>query len=402
MIANSLALALLVGGSSSALADLEVANTWRVPAVEYPESITYDKANKRILLSSLVSNSISSLDTTNDMAVLATYTPDTGGPAGALGIKFDSSSGYVHLAPTDFLPPSSPTMMDKGGYALLELDPTSDEANVVTTLSFPCLDGETGCGMANDIAIAGDTIYETDNFNGRVFMVKDGEMELVTDDALLLSQDMQIAPFGANGILYDDRGFLIVGNYQQKTLLRVDLETKEVMIIPVDGESGMLDGLLMGSNGHVYAVDGMNLKVIKDNDDEWMSATIVDTLDLSGLGEGEVATSVTFGDTESELYITFVRFNDLFSQAANDDPSLLAKVMVKTTEETPEVVGSTEAPEAGSTEAPEDEHDHEDGEHDHKEGDDTATTTTPPTSSAAVNAIGVISLIAAGTTSMLF
>ena len=369
-----------------------ISEAWRIPQ-SYPEGIAYDKTNNRILLSSLVSNTIMALDATNDMFLQTTYTPDTIDNASGMGMKVDEATGQVYATLTNF------STQDNGGFVVYDLPVTADATAAATAaatpLYMPCTDGETKCGLANDLVINGGVTYITDSALGRLFKVENGVRELVTEDPLLLWQDAN-APFGSNGLVHDERGFIVLGNYEQKSLVRVDLTSSEVMAIPVEGEIANPDGLLMDSNGRLFVTTGATIYVVTDNDDEWKSATVVGTIDVAVEGaEGESATDIAFGATEDEIFVTYCRFNDLFdpSVGTNTDPSLLARVAVGDVAATTTVApvdGATTTAAAATTEAPPAE---------------TVTTTAPAssddTSSASIKTVGVTA-IAAGLTAMLF
>ncbi|KAL7464285.1 hypothetical protein ACHAXS_004620 [Conticribra weissflogii] len=299
----------------------ELTHLWRVPG-SYPEGIAYDRTNKRIVLSSLISNSLTTLDAEDGMRLMTVYTPESGENPSGLGLKVDETTGYVHVAISAF------GTFDDGGMAVYDL-PLTDEREVVAavelSLDMPCTDGESGCGLANGVAIGGGGVaYVTDSMMGRVFRVENGVMELVSDDLLLDWVDESF-PFGSNGVVYDERGFLIVGNTGAGTLVKIDLSSGDAMNIPIDGEMGGPDGMLMDSSGRLFVITGTTVYVLEDNDDQWTSATVLGTIDIDRSNYGETATTGSWGE-DNELYITFVRFSDLFGAGVNDDASLLGKI----------------------------------------------------------------------------
>jgi sugar lactone lactonase YvrE len=298
-----------------------VTGAFRV-AQPYPEGITYDAANKRILLSSLTSNSIMSFDPSNGMSLTTTYTPDSANPSG-MGLKVDSATGQVYATIDSF------TKQDNGGLAVYDIPVTSDTeaiATVVSTVNLPCTDGETKCGLANDVILDDSGVaYVTDSSVGRLLKAEDGEIEVISDDSLLQWTDESF-PFGANGMVHiADSGILLVFNTQTRSLLRIDTTWDDVAEVAINGEiNGGGDGMLLSSDGILYAITGGTHITAFRSQDDWMSADVIGSIDVST--EGETATTMTFGETEDEIYVTHVRFGDLNGDGQNDDPSLIFKV----------------------------------------------------------------------------
>mmetsp|Transcript_23173 Transcript_23173/g.48684 ORF Transcript_23173/g.48684 Transcript_23173/m.48684 type:complete len:853 (+) Transcript_23173:1-2559(+) len=299
----------------------QLTETYRVPA-KYPEGIAYDRANNRLLLGSLTSNSIVSLNPANDFALLNTFTPDTDNPS-SLGMKVDESTGSVHVATSTF------GTFDDGGYARYDLDGNADTASVSTVLSMTCTNGTSGCGLANGVVIGDDAVaYISDSMNGRIFKVEDGAIEEVTSDPLLSWVD-QSFPFGSNGMAYDkSNGLLLIANTGAASLVRLQLSTNEVTSIPIMGDIGNVDDVLLDSNNRLFLISGTTIYVLTDEGNEWRSAVVRGTIDVDRSELGESAASGTFGIDESEIYISYVRFNDLFGAGVNDNFALIGKVEV--------------------------------------------------------------------------
>ena len=151
--------------------------------------------------------------------------------------------------------------------------------------------------------------YVADSVLGQVYTIKNDTVKMVSNNPLLYSDNI-----GPNGILYDERGFLIVASSSNNSLIQIDLATNEVMVIPIEGseiEGGIAfpDGLLMDSSGRMIISNGgnnNNITVLKDNDDEWKSAVVEGTIDIDHKAEGENVATIAFGETENEIYITYV------------------------------------------------------------------------------------------------
>eukprot|EP00956_Cyclotella_meneghiniana_P041898 scaffold244074_cov53-Cyclotella_meneghiniana.AAC.1 len=161
-------------------------------------------------------------DPANNMTLVDTYTPDTTNPSG-MGLKV-APDGHVYAAV------GNSGIQDNGGLTVYDLPPSYaagvksaiqedgeleeyDLPAVATTVSvanFPCLDGETKCGMANDVVVDDSGVaYVTDSAIGRVFKVENGEAELISDDEILRWTDVS-SPYGANGLVHvPDLGILL-------------------------------------------------------------------------------------------------------------------------------------------------------------------------------------------------
>ena len=320
---HSIAMALLLVGAAAQ--DIgSVTETYRVSQA-YPEGIAYDAANKRILLSSLGSNTIMAFDPANNMTLVDTYTPDTTNPSG-MGLKV-SADGHVYAAV------GNSGIQDNGGLTVYDLSPSDADATTVSVANFPCLDGETKCGMANDVVVDDSGVaYVTDSAIGRVFKVENGEAELISDDEILRWTDVS-SPYGANGLVHvPDLGILLVFNTQTAALLKVDLTSNEVTEVTIDGEiNGGGDGMLLSSDGTLYAVTGGSLITAFTTEDDWATATVAGTVDVSN--GAEFPATMAFGETENEIYVTHVRLGDLFAGTPNADPSLISKVVLSSSEE---------------------------------------------------------------------
>jgi hypothetical protein len=74
------------------------------------------------------------------------------------------------------------------------------------------------------------------------------------------------------------------------------------------------DGLLLSSDGILYVITGGTHITAFSSQDDWMSADVIGSIDVS-----------TEGETD-EIYVTQVRFGDLNGDEPNDDPPLIFKV----------------------------------------------------------------------------
>lgn len=304
----------------------------------YHEGIAYDEANNRLLLSSLVSNSIISLDPDNDYALLNTYVPVGGVNPSGLGLKVEESTGHVHATISTF------ATFDNGGYAKYDLQDDTGTAVLAETYNMTCtINGTSGCGLANDVIVTdGGVAYLTDSSNGRIFMVANGSMEEVgISDPTLLDWVDQSFPFGSNGLVMTEEGTLLVANSGAGTLVRIDPETGDAMNVEIQGESGGGDGLLY-ANKRVYIITGTTIYILESGDD-WLTANSLGSIDIDKSADGESAATGAFGPMDENgdpvvIYVTYVRFGDLFGDGPNEDPSTLGVVTLSSS------AGTTPAP----------------------------------------------------------
>eukprot|EP00956_Cyclotella_meneghiniana_P011326 scaffold15934_cov52-Cyclotella_meneghiniana.AAC.14 len=275
------------------------------------------------------------------MTLIDTYTPDTTNPSG-MGLKV-APDGHVYAAV------GNSGIQGNGGLTVYDLSPSDADATTVSVANFPCLDGETKCGMANDVVVDDSGVaYVTDSAIGRVFKVENGEAELISDDEILRWTDVS-SPYGANGLVHvPDLGILLVCNTQTQALLKVDLASNEVTEVTIHGEiNGGGDGMLLSSDGTLYAVTGGSLITAFTTEDDWATATVAGTVDVSN--GAEFPATMTFGKTEKEIYVTHVRFGDLLAGTPNADPSLISKVVVRASKASKSTTKSSKSSESGSS-----------------------------------------------------
>jgi hypothetical protein len=122
-------------------------------------------------------------------------------------------------------------------------------------------------------------------------------------------------------------GIVLAFNTGTEALLRIDLNSKDVTEVTINGDfNGGGDGMLLSSDGTLYAVTGGTHIFAFSSDDDWVTANVVGAVDVSS--DGETAATITFGNTEDEIYVTHVRFGDLFGAGPNEEPSLVSKVIL--------------------------------------------------------------------------
>jgi hypothetical protein len=305
----------------------KLVNTWRVDVGMplYPEGITYDAANRRVILSSMASPILATFDPSNNMTLLNTYRRNDGymKAVNCFGLKMDPSvRNRVWCAASD-------GVMDSGRALAYDIHPYSNIATLAFERSFPCANANnnTRCGAANDLTLDNkDVAFVTDTALGKVYRVRrtstTGIQQIVADPLL---QSVS-PPFGANGIVRDGK-VLIVGNYGLGTLVRVDLKTKSVANIAICKKIGNPDGMLLLKDKRLLVVTGSKLFVLK-NDGDWRKVRVIEEIDIDQSKDGESATTAAIGSNDNEIFITYVRFGDVFGNSINANPSLVGRVML--------------------------------------------------------------------------
>jgi sugar lactone lactonase YvrE len=130
--------------------------------------------------------------------------------------------------------------------------------------------------FGNDVAVAVDgTAYVTDSLSGAVYRVPlfGAPSVLVRDDALTPAG----AGNGANGIVLDPRGFLLVAQSSAHALYRVPLRDPSTLRrVSIPEEIGAPDGLLLERPGSLLAIDNTraNRLVRLVSTDGWQTAAL--------------------------------------------------------------------------------------------------------------------------------
>ncbi|KAL7463238.1 hypothetical protein ACHAXS_003613 [Conticribra weissflogii] len=306
----------------------------------YHAGIAYDTIQGRLLLASLVSDSIIALDPVtlgiNSIigidpeyhgGLLYTYIPDafTVENRVGLGLKFEERTGDVLVAMSNF------ETFDDGGWAVYTLHDDTSTAWLRDSFRMPCTNVTSDCGLAGDLVVDVEDddgrVYCTDAVNGRIFQSHNGNAKelVISDPSLLLGRAADGPfpfPFGSNGMVMTEKGTLLVSNSGAGTLVTIDLTTGKSTNVEIRGESGHGWGLLYAKR-RLYVITGTVIYVL-DSDDDWLSATVLGGIDIDKSADGETATTGAFGPMDErgdpmEIYVTYVRFNELFGEGPSDD-----------------------------------------------------------------------------------
>lgn len=287
----------------------------------YPEGITYEPSSDTIILGSLAAPVIVTLDA-KTFAVRkvksignATYLQR------CFGLYIDSPSSRLWCSRTNIL------SSNEGAIVSFDLaDVLADDDGLLSPvgeLPIP----PTSAAYSLDVVVASGTAYATDSRAGSVASVGTdfNTIEIVASSPLL--KPPPGASSGANGIEYvsgDTYEALIVANYGNKTISRVDVETGETSHIATLDSS--VDGLVFLRDGRLAAVTYPFLSVMEGQND-WREVNVTHKVPLNFI-PGEIATTVTLSDNDLEVFVTFVRFGELLAGNTNSNSSLVARVSV--------------------------------------------------------------------------
>jgi sugar lactone lactonase YvrE len=211
----------------------------------------------------------------------------------AIGMKFDSRSGYLFVA---------------GGATgdAYVYDTVSGETVAVIELS-------TEPSFINDVVVTRDGVYFTNSFQPvlyRVPLERNGQLaENVTVEEIALSGDYQFnatpGAFNANGIAATPNGeTLIIVNSWEGALYNVDPDTGAATRIDLNGgDVAFGDGLLLEGKSLYVVQNQLNQIAVIELNSDFTEGTIVDTLTSTAF---QVPTTIArFG---SSLYAVNARF----------------------------------------------------------------------------------------------
>ncbi|MFD1252037.1 SMP-30/Gluconolaconase/LRE-like region [Devosia equisanguinis] len=258
--ATSVACLLLAPMSLSAMA----AEAWRTDGLSTPESVVYDEANQRLIVSNIIGEateadgkgSLSTIALDGTM-IDANWVEGLDAPKGSA-----IAGGKLYVA-------------DISNIRVVDL-----ASGAVETIA---VDGAT---FLNDVTAGDDgAVYVTDTFANRIYRVADGAAALFLEDAALGSP---------NGILFD-QGALVVAGFGQLAekqedmvpggLVSVDIASKA--ITPMAEKVGFLDGIVRVGDALVVS-DFFGGKIISIAADGTQT-----TLAELGMGTADIGTDGT-------------------------------------------------------------------------------------------------------------
>lgn len=241
----------------------------------FPEGIDYDKWGNRFFISSITRGDVGQV-IDGEYSVFATH-PEF---VSTLGLHVDQSSKRVLITNSDI----------NGSVAALAAYDLSGELIFYSDLHI--LSG--GGHFVNDVTVDNrGNAYVTDSYAGILYKVTPaGEAEIFLEDAALAPAP---GAFGMNGIVYDPRGFLLVGKADANIILQVPLDQPENWSqVELDADLYSPDGMYLKNPNELLVVsndfggENSRLQTFRTND-KWETATLVDEF----LTPNEFITTVT-------------------------------------------------------------------------------------------------------------
>ena len=259
---------------------------------QLPESITTDDAGDLYVS---IGTQIGKITPGGALSIFATLPV----PAGTFtsGLKF-GPDGYLYAGTAGFTP-------DPAVAFIWRISPSGKQVT-----EFAELDPN---GFPNDLAFDDDgDLYVTDPFLGQIWKIdEDGDAEVWLKDPLFAANVeapyLGVAPFGVDGIAFDKKGDLYVGNLDYGRIIRIEIdkcgepEDIDVVYENIDLIGGV-DGIAFDKQGTLFlAVHGQDRIVALDQKGKKVVATVV----AEG-GKLQQPSSLVFGVTKQSkktLYI---------------------------------------------------------------------------------------------------
>lgn len=269
----------------------------------FPEGIDYDKQGKRFLVSSITRGDIGQV-------IDGEYSVWVSNPnfVSTIGIHVDQSTKRVLITNSNI----------DGSLAALAAYDLSGEIIFYTELHTLSEGGH----FVNDVTVDNKgNAYVTDSYAGILYKVTpDGEAEIFLDTPALAP----VPPaFGMNGIVYDPRGFLVVGRADTHSLIKVPLDQPEdYSIVDLEAELFSPDGLFMKNPNEILVVsndfggENARLQTFRTTD-KWETATLVDEF----LIPNEFITTVTM--RKNVPYVLVAHLDILLSGGSTDTFSIV-------------------------------------------------------------------------------
>lgn len=250
-----------------------------------PEGIEYDPVTGEFLFGSLTYGTIHSLVVGEDGTVTLAAAIEDEALMSTVGLEVDEASNRLLVANS-----SATAFFGGAGAAMLgayDLE-TREQLFMVDLAALY----ESDTHFANDVAVdAEGNAYVTDSFAPVIFKVTpDGEASVLVEDEQLIAPGI-----GANGIVFNPDGYLLVSVGGSQSLVKITLGD-EITVTPVELSLAFgADGMVLAEDGTLYAVANIGRYdqniVSAVSDDDWATATVTD------LGKtGGSATTITLMD----------------------------------------------------------------------------------------------------------
>lgn len=216
-----------------------------IPDKEFiPEGITYDPVTKRFFVSSIHKAKIVAIDTAGNVTDFSTAAD---GLWSVSGMQVDAKKRILWACTTAFPQMKGYTPLMKGRSGIVKYD-----LNTGKILKKYVLDG--GEHALGDLILdSKGNVYATDSLGGGIYRIgKDDVLEV------FVKSDLLVSPQGL-ALTSGDKA-MFVADYA-KGLFKVDMATREVIQLKVDGNVTLLgiDGLYTRSGGSLLAIqNGVN------------------------------------------------------------------------------------------------------------------------------------------------
>ena len=271
----------------------------------YPEGVAYDPASKNFYFGSVTYGTIGRVDDKGNYQKI--YEDST--LKSSYGMKVDPKRKKLWICTGDanYSRRSNPATAKKL-IRLIGLDlETAKKTNEIDLSGlYP------GKHFINDLAIDGaGNIYLTDSFSPVIYIV-DREMKpgIFAKNELFTSGDV-----GLNGVVFHKKGFLIVANNSDGTLLKVNIRNPaDVKKIRVPAFFPGADGLLWTEDEKLIVVQNKGVdKVFQlESSDDWISAKITSATSA----RDRFARPTTATLKENKVFVLNSKMNELTDPTA--------------------------------------------------------------------------------------
>ena len=269
----------------------------------FPEGIVYDKRGDRFLISSITRGDIGQV-------IDGEYSVWVSNPdfVSTLGLHVDQNTKRVLITNSNI----------DGSLAALAAYDLSGEMLFYTELHTLT----TGGHFVNDVTVDNrGNAYVTDSYAGIIYKITpEGDAEI-----FLHSEALAPTPpaFGMNGIVYDPRGFLLVGRADNHSLIKIPLEQPENFSeVELQANLYSPDGLFLKNPNELLVVSndfgGENSRVQTfRTTNKWETANLVEEF----LTPGEFITTITTRKTIP--YVLVAHLDILLAGGTTDNFSIL-------------------------------------------------------------------------------
>jgi hypothetical protein len=287
----------------------------------YPEGISFSRTSDRVTLTSCVTGMFVQLSASMDMSLIQLYKYETNHTWG-LGVHGDPDDSSIFWTVENV----AVTGLEGTRVAAYQLHEASDTASAYAEyLVGHALDVDSQRLLLNDFTFdPSGNLFITDSFKSSVEKLAGaapsagtaGDLSTLTSGDELGSTE---GTFNSNGIVYvehTDGDFLLVAVAALGKLVKVNVATGAQSEVSVTGGSlAGGDGMVLLPDGRLVVVASGYVQLVKSTASDWNNATVQYAVDVSSY-EGESATTAALADTDVSVFVTFVRFGDIFADVS--------------------------------------------------------------------------------------